>query len=1442
MNLHPSAFIRLALVILLASVVLAILPSALLAHDAGLDVSPPNQTTSSSTLGSMQFSSKSQRSPLTLTLALRAKLHPLLVKQLLTASDGQLPVLIKMRAQPNLNQPAIASAATAIDRRAAMVSELHTTASRSQAAVLTMLEEAQRTNRAREIRSLWINNSIAARIDRATLLNLAARDDVAFIQPDRYRQWIESDETQTATLQTPASVEWHIARIRADQVWTTLNITGTGVVVANLDTGVDWQHPALQANYRGNNPKGLPNHHFSWFDATPDGAQYPYDGFGHGTHTMGTLAGSDGIGVAPGAQWMAVRVFDNSGSAYDSWIHAGFQWLLAPGGDATQAPDVLSNSWGNDDGSSVEFEPDVQLLNAAGIDTFFSNGNAGPAAYSVGSPASYPESFGVGAVDEAEWIVPFSSRGPSPLGGLKPQVVAPGVNILSSLPGGGYGKKSGTSMAAPQVAGVAALMRSASAGLTITQTRYALTTTAARPINDVYPNNAYGWGRVDAFNAVLSVLQPGSIGGTVRAADTSAPLPFATVHAESRLGTHAESATNEMGQYTVYGPTSLYTLTVSAFGYTPQTMFNVPIVSATLTQRDALLSPLPVGWVIGRLSDLTTSQLLTGSLSVQNTPIALTVRGTYRLALPAGTYVLEAQARAHRVVTATVTITTGQTVEQDLNLPDAPTILLVDSGQWYNNSEISYYRQALDDLGYLYDVWPIRNLNTDVPTTHTLRAFDSVIWSSPFDSPGFINAGGIISDYLHAGGHLLLSGQDVGFYDDLWYYAEYYHTALMTQLSADTASSRHLTGTHTFAGLSISISGPGGADNQISPDVIRSRAPLFTEPAFDYEIDQLGGQTVGVCRPYRAVNLPFGFEAITDRAARAEVMSRVFGVFDRAPQRQVSALEPTPDQLIAPAGSSATATLTLYNLDEVTPVTFALRADSAWPASITPTLTKLNPCESRTITMTTRIPINLARDATQPVTITARPIDSPGPNASSVLMAKAPASVLLVDDDRWYPVDGAYRSALAVNGISFDVWRVPTDWAGFEPNAPSADRLSWYPQVMWFTGYDWYQPLTVSNTQALQQYLQRGGRLLLSSQDFLIDSGGSNFARQTLSVMDAAQDLAATSASGPRGSLFEGLLWQPLNYPYLNHSDALAPQSVAQTALVGEHGWPIALAHDMGISKTLFMAFGFEGLPSDVQPEAMNRVVGYLSRLGRSRVQADRAAVQLGDEITVTISATNDGAAAIAQASFALNLPAGVTYLGGDALTWTGTLSPSQTIVRNLKVKLPDTLSRDTSINLPVEFQDDDQAIRFTRAVRLNVGGPELAITYQSSSTAIPLAQVMTWTFTARNDSAVSVTPVVTLGVPFGQAVVNGSIKWNTGLLINRGDTLGWLGTLEPHEIVTVSYRLLVPWMGKLGDEIATRWLYGSALAALDHEVWQAGSYARVSSYTAYLPIVRLKK
>ncbi len=1450
MTSRATALIRCLLTIALTSLVLMLVPLVLTAQESSAPntrAAPTSAEAPETSAGAAGVFSDSVAAQSIFTSGLAAKLHPEVLKQWLTGASEQQPVLIQMQAQADLSRAAIGSAPSIAARRAAVVNSLQVTAKRSQAGVLALLAKAQQAGGASTVRSLWINNSIAARVDRAVLLQIAARDDVAFIQPDRYRKWIDVDldprEASTRSVQpaisslyAPTALQWNIQRIRADLVWSALNISGTGIVVANMDTGVDWQHPALSGSYRGVSPKGLVDHLYSWFDATSEQTQYPYDGSSHGTHTMGTLVGTGGIGVAPGAKWIAARIFDSQGFAYDSWIHAGFQWILAPGGDPAQAPDVLSNSWGSTDGTDTQFQPDVRLLNAAGIDTYFSNGNAGPGSDTVGSPASFSESFGVGAVDNTEQVAYFSSRGPSPWSQLKPQVVAPGVAILSSIPGGGYRQYDGTSMAAPQAAGIAALMRSAVSGLTITQTRYALTTTAAQIISATYPNNDYGWGRVDAFNAVVSVLHTGAISGVVRDSATSAPIPFASVRADSRLGTWNDVVADEAGRYTVYGASSLYTLTASAFGHQSRALAAVPIVTGTITLRDIALTPLPQGWVVGRVTDLTGTRLLTASLSVLDDPVTITAHGIYSWGLPAGTHVLRAQASAHRIVTAAVTITAGQTVTQNLMLPDAPSILLVDSGRWYNGSVIAYYRQALDDLNYLYDEWPIIDLRVDLPTTPTLRAHKVVIWSAPFDSPGIIGAGDVISDFLSTGGRLLISGQDVGYYDD-WLSSEpYYYSKLMARLVADDASTRHLTGTHAFAGITLAISGTGGADNQLYPDVIQSRAPALTEPAFDYTIDQNGGQTVGLCRPYRAVYLPFGYEAINDRSTRAEVLARTFAVFARPAVRNTFGFGQTPNLLIAPPGSLITNMITLTNFDEVSPLTFTLAAQSAWNVRLTPQQVSVKSCESQPITYTVRIPPGIVRDASQSITITAQSVAPSGFVTSTVLLAKAPASVLLVDDDRWYPVDGAYRSALAANGISYDVWRVPTSWPGPEPAAPTSERLSWYPEVIWFTGYDWYQTLTPSNTQALQGYLQQGGRLFLSSQDLLSAPGIDNFKRNTLGVLTESVDLTAALISGVQTGWFDGLVHLPLNTPYTNYDDALAPQRDAKAVLVGEHGWPVALAHDMGISKTLFMAFGFEGLPAASQPDALDRAIGFLSRLGHSNVTTDRAITRPGDAITATLVIENDGAAAIEQAAVTMTVPVSVTTLGGDALTWTGALEAGQIVTRHMILKLADNIKAGTIITLPVEFRDVDQMLRFTRAARINVEGPRLELSYAPmAATAVP-GYVVTWTLTVRNSGALIAPVTVTLGVPFEQTLISDSLQTNSGVLITREGRIEWLGPLGLGEVLTVTYRLTTL------TTLSPLWLYGSATAGTDQTVWQAGEYLQVVPYRAFLPVVRKLK
>ena len=203
-------------------------------------------------------------------------------------------------------------------------------------------------------------------------------------------------------------------------------------------------------------------------------SQEPCDDQGHGTHTMGTMIGSEGdnqIGVAPDAQWCACRNMERGYGTPFTYIEC-FEWFLAPtdlnneNPDPSKAPHVINNSWGcpptegcNPDNFEL-MNIVVNNLRAAGIVVVVSAGNDGSGCGSVYTPAAiYEGSFSIGATRSNDTIAGFSSRGPVWSDGsnrLKPNVCAPGTNVRSSVPGGGYDYSSGTSMAGPHVAGLVA--------------------------------------------------------------------------------------------------------------------------------------------------------------------------------------------------------------------------------------------------------------------------------------------------------------------------------------------------------------------------------------------------------------------------------------------------------------------------------------------------------------------------------------------------------------------------------------------------------------------------------------------------------------------------------------------------------------------------------------------------------------------------------------------------------------------------------------------------------------------------------------------------------------------------------------------------------------------------------------------------------------------------
>ena len=264
-----------------------------------------------------------------------------------------------------------------------------------------------------------------------------------------------------------------------------------------------------------------------------------YDDHGHGTHVTGTMVGGEPnganqVGVAPGAKWIATKVFNAAGSTTDAILLNAAQWIMAPGGDVNMAPDVVNNSWGGGPGLDEWYRPTVRAWRAAEIFPEFSAGNTtlgnpgGPGSIAV--PANYPESFATGASDINNKVASFSLRGPSPYGEIKPDIIAPGVNIRSSVPGSGYeGGWNGTSMSGPAVAGVAALLRQVNATIPVDEMEQILMNTAT-PLTDAQypesPNNAYGAGLVDAYEAVSSILDGlGTLQGQVMVdgEDTEAP-------------------------------------------------------------------------------------------------------------------------------------------------------------------------------------------------------------------------------------------------------------------------------------------------------------------------------------------------------------------------------------------------------------------------------------------------------------------------------------------------------------------------------------------------------------------------------------------------------------------------------------------------------------------------------------------------------------------------------------------------------------------------------------------------------------------------------------------------------------------------------------------------------------------------------------------------------
>lgn len=423
-----------------------------------------------------------------------------------------------------------------------VVDTLRANAKATQAGLLSVL--TQEKSLATQFTPYYVANVIA--VSGATtdlVLQMAARADVAMILPNNPVSVIpEATVKQLQDEPALTAIGDNVTSTGAARVWTEFNANGHGIIVGAQDTGIQFDHPALLRHYRGYSDTAI-SHDYNWHDAVRTGtnsqcgiaSRVPCDDNGHGTHTLGTIVGDDGvgnqIGMAPGAQWIGCRNM-NAGIGRPSMYIECFQFFLAPWaygadpmtGDPAKAPHVVNNSWGcpTDEGcDGREFMTVLTSLKEAGVMIVVAAGNDGSSCSTIkDAPAHHStDVFTVGAIDHRSGnIASFSSRGPSAFdGGIGPDVSAPGVNVRSSIPGGGYSGSfwSGTSMASPHVVGAVALLWSAdasligdfdatAAALTGTATRKTTTQTCGGVPGTAIPNNTYGYGNMNVYNAVAT--------------------------------------------------------------------------------------------------------------------------------------------------------------------------------------------------------------------------------------------------------------------------------------------------------------------------------------------------------------------------------------------------------------------------------------------------------------------------------------------------------------------------------------------------------------------------------------------------------------------------------------------------------------------------------------------------------------------------------------------------------------------------------------------------------------------------------------------------------------------------------------------------------------------------------------------------------------------------
>jgi subtilisin len=498
--------------------------------------------------------------------------------------------------------------------------------------------------------------TIAASIPEAAITGLLHNPHVTRIELDRKVYAIDAELDDA----------WGVKRIGAGLVHDVGN-RGTGVRIAIIDTGIDYTHPDLDANYKGG---------YDFFNNDSD----PKDDHGHGTHVAGSVAAEDNgigvVGVAPEAELYALKILGANGTGYSSDMIAAMQWAV------DHDIEVANLSLGSSANLGVQVEAAFDNAEAAGIVTVAAAGNSGNPngkGNNVEWPARYNSVIAVAAIGKNDNRARFSSTGD------QVEVAAPGVDIRSTYPDNQYATGSGTSMASPHVTGTAGLIMAA--GISDTSGNGQVNDEVRQVMNDtavdlgpVGWDTLYGSGLVDAYAAVQAVTPPstGSIGGTVANASDQTAIAGAMV----TVDTGQSSTTAADGTYTITQvPTGSRNVTASADGFESQTK-TVAVDENITTAVDFALNPIPVGTITGEVTNRKDGTPISGATVTVDTGQSSTAAmdGTYTItSVPTGARSVTASADGFHSQTKPANVTESGTTTVDFALTQVstPTVVLV---------------------------------------------------------------------------------------------------------------------------------------------------------------------------------------------------------------------------------------------------------------------------------------------------------------------------------------------------------------------------------------------------------------------------------------------------------------------------------------------------------------------------------------------------------------------------------------------------------------------------------------------------------------------------------------------------------------------------------------------------------------------------------------------